>query len=46
VCAVLSWRLAVGPGPPGGSGIIEGSRGLMRLAAEVFCQSVAVAREI
>jgi len=34
VCAVLSWRLAVGFGSPSSSGITEGSRGLVRLAAE------------
>ncbi|QCD95385.1 hypothetical protein DEO72_LG6g77 [Vigna unguiculata] len=33
VCAELSWRLAAGSGPPGGSEITEGSQGLVRLAA-------------
>jgi len=33
VRVVLSWRLAAGPGPPGGSGITVGSQGLVCLAA-------------
>jgi len=36
VCAELSWRLAAGSGPLGGSEIIEGSQGLVRLAAGVI----------
>jgi len=35
LCVVLSWRLAAGSGPPGGSEITEGSQGLVRLAAGV-----------
>ena len=35
VCVELSWRLAAGSGPPGGSEITEGSQGLVRLAAGV-----------